>query len=47
MREILEDYENIAYIKENYNIENWQIEEERSREITVLLDNDNKRLHLI
>ncbi|ADG71390.1 hypothetical protein [Brachyspira murdochii] len=46
MREILEDYENIAYIKENYNIENWQIEEERSREITVLLDNDNKKTTL-
>ncbi|MEI0508457.1 hypothetical protein [Brachyspira intermedia] len=46
MREILEDYENIAYIKENYNIENWQIEEERSREIAVLLDNDNKKTTL-
>lgn len=43
MREILEDYENISYIKENYNIENWQIEEERSRETAVLLDNDNKK----
>ncbi|ANN64633.1 hypothetical protein SZ47_12300 [Brachyspira hyodysenteriae] len=46
MREILEDYENIAYIKENYNIENWQIEEERSREIAILLDNDNKKTTL-
>lgn len=46
MREILEDYENIAYIKENYNIENWQLEEERSREIAVLLDNDNKKTTL-
>ena len=46
IREILEDYENIAYIKENYNIENWQIEEERSREIAVLLDNDNKKTTL-
>ncbi|KLI28469.1 hypothetical protein [Brachyspira hyodysenteriae] len=46
MREILEDYENIAYIKENYNIENWQLEEERSREIAVLLDNDNKKITL-
>lgn len=46
IREILEDYENIAYIKENYNIENWQIEEERSREIALLLDNDNKKTTL-
>ena len=46
MREVLEDYENIAYIKENYNIENWQLEEERSREIAVLLDNDNKKTTL-
>lgn len=46
IREVLEDYENIAYIKENYNIENWQIEEERSREIAVLLDNDNKKTTL-
>lgn len=46
IREILEDYENIAYIKENYNIDNWQIEEERSREIAVLLDNDNKKTTL-
>ncbi|WP_295154350.1 hypothetical protein [uncultured Brachyspira sp.] len=46
IREILEDYENIAYIKENYNIENWQIEEERSREIAILLDNDNKKTTL-
>ena len=46
IKEILEDYENIAYIKENYNIENWQIEEERSREIAVLLDNDNKKTTL-
>lgn len=46
MREVLEDYENIAYIKENYNIENWQFEEERSREIAVLLDNDNKKTTL-
>lgn len=46
MREVLEDYENIAYIEENYNIENWQLEEERSREIAVLLDNDNKKTTL-
>ena len=46
MREVLEDYENIAYIKENYNIENWQLEEERAREIAVLLDNDNKKTTL-
>lgn len=46
MREVLEYYENIAYIKENYNIENWQLEEERSREIAVLLDNDNKKTTL-
>ena len=46
MREVLEDYENIAYIKENYNIKNWQLEEERSREIAVLLDNDNKKTTL-
>lgn len=46
MREVLEDYENIAYIKENYNLENWQLEEERSREIAVLLDNDNKKTTL-
>ena len=27
MREILEDYENISYINQNYNIENWEKEE--------------------
>ena len=43
MREILEDYENISYIKQNYDIENWQEEEERSRDIAILLDNDNKK----
>lgn len=46
MREVLEDYENIAYIKENYNIENWEEEEERSREIALLLNNDNKKTTL-
>lgn len=46
MRELLEDYENIAYIKENYDIDNWNKEEERSREIAVLLDNDNKKTTL-
>ena len=43
MREILEDYENISYINQNYNIENWEKEEERSRDIAILLDNDNKK----
>lgn len=46
MRELLEDYENIAYIKENFYIDNWNKEEERSREIAVLLDNDNKKTTL-
>ena len=46
MRELLEDYENIAYIKENFDIDNWNKEEERSREIAVLLDNDNKKTTL-
>ena len=46
MREILEDYENISYIKENYNIENWQLEESRSREIALVLDHDNKKTTL-
>lgn len=43
MREILENYENISYISQNYNIENWEKEEERSRDIAILLDNDNKK----
>ena len=43
IREILETYENISFIKENYNIENWILEENRAREIAVLLDNDNKK----
>ena len=46
VREILEEYENIAYIKENYNIENWNKEEARSREIAILLDNDNQKTTL-
>lgn len=43
IREILEDYENISYIEQNYKIENWQEEEERARDIAILLDNDNKK----
>lgn len=43
LREILEAYENISYISQNYNIENWEKEEERSRDIAILLDNDNKK----
>lgn len=46
LREILEDYENISYIKQNYNIENWEEEEERSRDIAILLDSDNKKTAL-
>lgn len=43
IREILEDYENISYISQNYNLENWQEEEARARDIAILLDNDNKK----
>ena len=43
MREVLTNYENIAYIKENYNLANWNKEESESKEIAVILDNDNSK----
>ena len=37
------NYENISYIKENYNIENYEKEKLRSREIAILLTNDESK----
>ncbi len=37
------NYENIAYIKENYDIENFENEKLYSREIATLLTNDDHR----
>jgi len=39
----LANYENIAYIKENYNLENFEKEKLRSREIAILLTNDKSK----
>ncbi len=39
----LSNYENISYIKENYNIENYEKEKLRSREIAILLTNDENQ----
>ena len=43
IKEILANYENISYIKENYNIENYEAAKIKSREIAVSLTNDEPK----
>lgn len=41
VRECLAEYENIAFIKQNYDIENWNNAEAQSKEIAVVINEDN------